>query len=160
VDGTLELSWFIIALAAVLELSRTELVIVSIEMAVKLMIDPSQYRCSALCCHIETIEFDIYFLFRVHLLIFCIFYRVSITSTSKHQRNRSLDSVLQKIPELEPDVSGSASADGHLNHNQPHHRSVDQTSTSGRQQHPPLKPSLSLSLDPCSNLFRFKESRR
>ncbi|XP_046630632.1 phosphatidylinositol 4-kinase beta-like [Daphnia pulicaria] len=77
---------------------------------------------------------------------------------SRHQRNRSLDSVLQKIPESEPDGPVSVAAGDGLHHH-PHHGSVDQASLP-HHGHPPLKPSLSLSLDPCSNLFRFKETRR
>ena len=75
-----------------------------------------------------------------------------LNSGSRHQRNRSLDSVLQKIPELEIGDSGSgASCEKN--------RSGDRKSfrNSG---HPPLKPCLSLSLDPSANLFRFKDSRR
>lgn len=81
---------------------------------------------------------------------------------SRHQRNRSLDSVLQKIPESESDGASTSvvAGDGHNLHHHPHHGSVDQAS-SHHHGHPPLKPCLSLSLDPCANLFvRFKESRR
>jgi hypothetical protein len=66
--------------------------------------------------------------------------------------------VLQKIPESEPDGPVSVAAGDGLHHH-PHHGSVDQASLP-HHGHPPLKPSLSLSLDPCSNLFRFKETRR
>ncbi|KAK4037181.1 hypothetical protein OUZ56_029221 [Daphnia magna] len=77
---------------------------------------------------------------------------------SRHQRNRSLDSVLQKIPESESDGPVSVATGDGLHHH-PHHGSVDQAGLP-HHGHPPLKPSLSLSLDPCSNLFRFKDTRR
>lgn len=78
-------------------------------------------------------------------------------SRSKHQRNRSLDSALQKIPESEPDIgTGSSSIEGHHLY---HHRSFDQ-STRFPHGHPPLKPTLSLSMDPCNNVFRVKDVRR
>lgn len=83
---------------------------------------------------------------------------IKLNSGSRHQRNRSLDSVLQKIPESEPDGPVSVATGDGLHHH-PHHGSVDQASLP-HHGHPPLKPSLSLSLDPCSNLFRFKETRR
>ena len=77
-----------------------------------------------------------------------------MSSGSRHQRNRSLDSVLQKIPELESDSNAAAAAAAD-------HRSGEKTllldSGGG---HPPLKPSLSLSLDPSSNLFRLRDNRR
>lgn len=83
------------------------------------------------------------------------------SSRSRHQRNRSLDSVLQKIPESESDggtIATPGDVIGHHLHHQPHHGSVDQAKL---PHHPPLKPCLSLSLDPCSNLFaRFKDGRR
>merc|ERR1740128_1466821 len=86
---------------------------------------------------------------------------------SRHQRNRSLDSVLQKIPELESDSSASGASALHDSR-----RSADKkklqlllagsvaASRTGSAGHPPLKPCLSLSLDPSSNLFRLKDTRR
>lgn len=84
--------------------------------------------------------------------------QLQCSSGSRHQRNRSLDSVLQKIPESESDGPVSVATGDGLHHH-PHHGSVDQAGLP-HHGHPPLKPSLSLSLDPCSNLFRFKDTRR
>lgn len=78
-----------------------------------------------------------------------------------------MDSVLQKIPELEADPSVvSCSSDKHIDSRSLAAPSAAASATdcasdsAGVYKHPPLKPSLSLSLDPNSNLFRFRDNRR